>query len=189
MNLNRALNLAQDWEDEVDLINETELNTVDKVVSSPIFDTMDVTIQFCRITWNTLNSMSKYDKSQGLLAIHYDRMIMKSFGIQKYYRDLWFNGHFLTKIYDPTTKIKALIPFQRSMTSVNKAFLWLSKILRMGLLQVVSPTVPNTIISNFPNSIPFTIGALSVQQGINQAVWSLLTVGLSSLWLTWSYMR
>nr|BAS69360.1 hypothetical protein [Negevirus Nona 1] len=57
--------------------------------------------------------ISKYDKSQRELALEYECKLMRYFGVSEDMIELWFNAHVLTEIYDRTTKLKALIPYQR----------------------------------------------------------------------------
>lgn len=57
--------------------------------------------------------ISKYDKSQRELALEYECKLMRYFGVSEDIIELWFNAHVLTEIYDRTTKLKALIPYQR----------------------------------------------------------------------------
>lgn len=72
--------------------------------------------------------ISKYDKSQGLLALEYDCKVLRYFGMPEYLIELWYYGHYLTKVYDRGTSLKCLIPFQRksgdaSTFILNTAFL------------------------------------------------------------------
>lgn len=57
--------------------------------------------------------ISKYDKSQRELALEFECKLMKFFGVDQYFIDLWFNAHVLSMIYDKTSKLKCLIPYQR----------------------------------------------------------------------------
>nr|APG77679.1 hypothetical protein [Hubei negev-like virus 1] len=57
--------------------------------------------------------ISKYDKSQGDLALHFECALMRYFGTPDYFVHLWFNAHVLTKIYSRNTKLKCLVPYQR----------------------------------------------------------------------------
>lgn len=57
--------------------------------------------------------ISKYDKSQKELALEFECKLMKFFGVSDYIVDLWYNAHILTEIYDRSTKLSALIPYQR----------------------------------------------------------------------------
>nr|UUV42179.1 MAG: ORF1 [Utsjoki negevirus 1] len=57
--------------------------------------------------------ISKYDKSQRELALEFECKLMRYFGVSEDMVELWFNAHVLTEIYDKTTKLKALIPYQR----------------------------------------------------------------------------
>ncbi|AYL60135.1 putative RNA-dependent RNA polymerase [Ying Kou virus] len=57
--------------------------------------------------------ISKYDKSQRELALEFECKLMRYFGVSDDIIELWFNAHVLTEIYDKTTKLKALIPYQR----------------------------------------------------------------------------
>ncbi|OAF67055.1 hypothetical protein A3Q56_05216, partial [Intoshia linei] len=63
--------------------------------------------------------ISKYDKFQGIVAPKYDCMILKYYGILQYYINLWYNGHFLSIIYEPLIKLKCLIPFQRKSSDAS----------------------------------------------------------------------
>nr|AQM55346.1 hypothetical protein 1 [Piura virus] len=57
--------------------------------------------------------ISKYDKSQRELALDFECKLMSYFGVDADIVELWFNAHVLTEVYDKTTKMKALIPYQR----------------------------------------------------------------------------
>jgi len=57
--------------------------------------------------------ISKYDKSQQELALEFECKLMRFFKVPEYYIRLWYHAHVLTEIYDRTTKLKALIPYQR----------------------------------------------------------------------------
>ncbi|QUE41594.1 ORF1 [Indomegoura indica nege-like virus 1] len=57
--------------------------------------------------------ISKYDKSQNLLALLIDIKMLRKFQVPEYFVQLWFNCHFLTYIYDRNIKLRACIPFQR----------------------------------------------------------------------------
>nr|BBV14745.1 replicase [Barley aphid RNA virus 1] len=57
--------------------------------------------------------ISKYDKSQNLLALLVDIKLLRKFKVPEYFIDLWFNCHFLTHVYDRNIKLRARIPFQR----------------------------------------------------------------------------
>ncbi|APG77763.1 hypothetical protein [Wuhan insect virus 8] len=72
--------------------------------------------------------ISKYDKSQGLLALEFDCRVLRYFGMPEYLIELWYYGHYLTKVYDRGTSLRCLIPFQRksgdaSTFILNTAFL------------------------------------------------------------------
>ncbi|QBR99594.1 hypothetical protein [Manglie virus] len=57
--------------------------------------------------------ISKYDKSQRELALEFECKLMKMFGVDDDIVELWFNAHVLTQVYDKTTKLSALISYQR----------------------------------------------------------------------------
>nr|UZH43566.1 hypothetical protein 1 [Brejeira virus] len=57
--------------------------------------------------------ISKYDKSQRELALEFECKLMSYFGVDADIVELWFNAHVLTEVYDKTTKMRALIPYQR----------------------------------------------------------------------------
>nr|AQM55272.1 hypothetical protein 1 [Big Cypress virus]AQM55275.1 hypothetical protein 1 [Big Cypress virus]AQM55278.1 hypothetical protein 1 [Big Cypress virus]AQM55281.1 hypothetical protein 1 [Big Cypress virus]AQM55284.1 hypothetical protein 1 [Big Cypress virus] len=57
--------------------------------------------------------ISKYDKSQRELALEFECKLMRFFGVDEYFISLWFNAHVLSMIYDKTSKLKCLIPYQR----------------------------------------------------------------------------
>nr|AQZ55414.1 ORF1 [Castlerea virus] len=57
--------------------------------------------------------ISKYDKSQRELALEFECKLMRYFGVDDDIVELWFNAHVLTEVYDKTTKLRALIPYQR----------------------------------------------------------------------------
>nr|APG77770.1 hypothetical protein [Hubei virga-like virus 4] len=57
--------------------------------------------------------ISKYDKSQNLLALLIDCKLLRKFQVPEFFINLWFNCHFLTYIYDKNIKLRAKIPFQR----------------------------------------------------------------------------
>lgn len=57
--------------------------------------------------------ISKYDKSQRELALEFECKLMLRFGVAPDIVELWFNAHVLTRVYDKTTKLKALVSYQR----------------------------------------------------------------------------
>nr|AQM55304.1 hypothetical protein 1 [Cordoba virus] len=57
--------------------------------------------------------ISKYDKSQGNVALEFECKLMRFFGVEEYYVNLWYNAHILSVVYDKDTKIKALVSYQR----------------------------------------------------------------------------
>lgn len=86
--------------------------------------------------------ISKYDKSQGYLALCYDCKVMRFFGFPEWLVDLWFNGHVLTLIYDRNAAMKCLIPFQRK--SGDASTFILNTIFLMG---VISHQIPLSRLS------------------------------------------
>lgn len=57
--------------------------------------------------------ISKYDKSQRELALEFECKLMKRFGVDDDLVELWFNAHVLSQVYDKTTKLSALVSYQR----------------------------------------------------------------------------
>jgi hypothetical protein len=57
--------------------------------------------------------VSKYDKSQNLLHLIVDCMIMSHFGIPECFVSMWFFGHCNTKLYDPCNRFYCDVFFQR----------------------------------------------------------------------------
>ncbi|APG77560.1 RdRp [Beihai barnacle virus 2] len=57
--------------------------------------------------------ISKYDKSQGIVALVYECRMMKFFGVPDWFVSMWFRGHIATTFSDPTTGIRGRIAFQR----------------------------------------------------------------------------
>lgn len=57
--------------------------------------------------------ISKYDKSQGAVALEFECMLMRVCGVSEYWIRLWYNAHVLTRVYDKRTKLSMLIPYQR----------------------------------------------------------------------------
>nr|AQM55308.1 hypothetical protein 1 [Cordoba virus] len=57
--------------------------------------------------------ISKYDKSQGNVALEFECKLMRYFGVEEYYIKLWYNAHILSVVYDKDTKIKAVVSYQR----------------------------------------------------------------------------
>nr|WPV74305.1 MAG: RNA-dependent RNA polymerase [Drosophila Hillwood park negevirus] len=66
--------------------------------------------------------ISKYDKSQGLLALQYECLWMTYFGAPKFLVDLWFNAHVITTLNDPTSGIRSTVAFQRKSGDASTFF-------------------------------------------------------------------
>ncbi|URA30365.1 RNA-dependent RNA polymerase [Astegopteryx formosana nege-like virus 1] len=81
--------------------------------------------------------ISKYDKSQGLLALEFDCLVLSYFGMPPYFVELWRNGHMLTKIIDRSSGLRCLIPFQRK--SGDASTFILNTVFLMG---VISHEIP-----------------------------------------------
>nr|WPV62218.1 MAG: non-structural polyprotein [Wufeng rodent hepe-like virus 1] len=64
-----------------------------------------------------LNSLevdiSKYDKSQGLVALMYECRIMSHFGVPDWFVAMWFRGHIATEFVDHQSGLRGRIAFQR----------------------------------------------------------------------------
>ncbi|APG77795.1 RdRp [Wuhan house centipede virus 1] len=81
--------------------------------------------------------ISKYDKSQGLLALEFDCLVLSYFGMPQYFVELWRNAHMLTKIMDRSSGLSCLIPFQRK--SGDASTFILNTVFLMG---VISHEIP-----------------------------------------------
>nr|QVG74709.1 RNA-dependent RNA polymerase [ssRNA positive-strand virus sp.] len=57
--------------------------------------------------------ISKYDKSQREVALIFECLVMKFFGVSEYFVTLWYNAHILTEVYDRCSALKAFIAYQR----------------------------------------------------------------------------
>nr|QVG74708.1 RNA-dependent RNA polymerase [ssRNA positive-strand virus sp.] len=56
---------------------------------------------------------SKYDKSQKLIALLFETMIMDYFGVDKELIDIWIFLHIYTELYNPKLKFNAFVNYQR----------------------------------------------------------------------------
>nr|BBV14748.1 replicase [Barley aphid RNA virus 2] len=75
--------------------------------------------------------VSKYDKSQNLLHLIVDCMIMKHFGIPECFVSMWFFGHCNTKLYDPCNRFYCDVFFQRKSGDPSTWLLNTQQILTM----------------------------------------------------------
>ncbi|APG77668.1 hypothetical protein [Hubei Wuhan insect virus 9] len=75
--------------------------------------------------------VSKYDKSQNLLHLIVDCMIMRHFGIPECFVSMWFYGHCNTKLYDPCNKFYCDVFFQRKSGDPSTWLLNTQQILTM----------------------------------------------------------
>nr|UTQ79680.1 replicase protein [Aphis glycines nege-like virus 1 iso AG1] len=87
--------------------------------------------------YNMEIDISKYDKSQGLLALEFDCLVLEYFGMPAYLVELWYYGHVLTYVYDRATSVKCMIPFQRK--SGDASTFILNTVFLMG---VISNEIP-----------------------------------------------
>nr|UTQ79675.1 replicase protein [Aphis glycines nege-like virus 1 iso 1] len=87
--------------------------------------------------YNMEIDISKYDKSQGLLALEFDCLVLEFFGMPAYLIELWYYGHVLTYVYDRATSVKCMIPFQRK--SGDASTFILNTVFLMG---VISNEIP-----------------------------------------------
>nr|UTQ79653.1 replicase protein [Aphis glycines nege-like virus 1] len=93
--------------------------------------------------YNMEIDISKYDKSQGLLALEFDCLVLEYFGMPAYLVELWYYGHVLTYVYDRATSVKCMIPFQRK--SGDASTFILNTVFLMG---VISNEIPLRELSN-----------------------------------------
>lgn len=56
---------------------------------------------------------SKYDKSQGEIALLYDLKLMEFFGVPLEYRELWANAHTVTVLNDRSNQVRLKVMYQR----------------------------------------------------------------------------
>nr|UTQ79668.1 replicase protein [Barley aphid RNA virus 2 isolate AG1] len=75
--------------------------------------------------------VSKYDKSQNLLHLIVDCMVMRHFGIPECFVSMWFFGHCNTKLYDPCNKFYCDVFFQRKSGDPSTWLLNTQQILTM----------------------------------------------------------
>nr|DBA44346.1 TPA_asm: hypothetical protein [Pemphredonvirus anglici] len=57
--------------------------------------------------------MSKYDKSQGKLALLFEIYLMREFGVDDEIVNLWWNAHVSTELTDRNNKAKCFVKYQR----------------------------------------------------------------------------
>nr|WPS71461.1 putative RNA-dependent RNA polymerase [Aphis gossypii nege-like virus] len=95
--------------------------------------------------YNLEVDISKYDKSQGWLALEYDCHILRAFGCPEFFVQLWYNGHVLTRLYDANTGFKCLIPFQRKSGDASTFILN-----TMFTLGVIAYNIPLDRLGLFP---------------------------------------
>lgn len=81
--------------------------------------------------------ISKYDKSQGWLALEYECALMCRFGVPRDMVKLWYDAHVLTQVYDKSSKMRALVPYQRKSGDAS-TFLGNT----LFLMAVISDLVP-----------------------------------------------
>nr|QWC36485.1 ORF1 [Bemisia tabaci nege-like virus 3] len=81
--------------------------------------------------------ISKYDKSQGDLALEYELKCMRLFGVSEYYIELWKNAHVSTVARSLSTGVKIRINYQRKSGDAS-TFLG-NTLFLMGVLSYVFP--------------------------------------------------
>jgi len=57
--------------------------------------------------------ISKYDKSQGLLALMFECKLMRFFGVEEEYINLWYTSHVFSKLTDFSSGLKTTVVYQR----------------------------------------------------------------------------
>lgn len=100
--------------------------------------------------------ISKYDKSQGELAVRFDVALMRYFGVPEWLCNIWFFGHFLTRIYDRNTGLKAVIPFQRKSGDASTFILNTTFLLAVLSYEIPLDDLSNIDLHNYCNSYLFS---------------------------------
>nr|DAZ87880.1 TPA_asm: hypothetical protein [Fasciohepa virus 2] len=57
--------------------------------------------------------ISKYDKSQGFLALEFEMLFFRHFGVPERLISLWYNAHVHSKFFERLTGVKGKVSFQR----------------------------------------------------------------------------
>lgn len=108
--------------------------------------------------------VSKYDKSQNLLHLIVDCMIMRHFGIPECFVMMWFNGHCNTKLYDPTNRFYCDVFFQRKSGDPSTWLLNTQQIITMIVNCIPEPAWSQIIlvIASGDDSEIFSNGKLQI---------------------------
>nr|BBV14754.1 replicase [Barley aphid RNA virus 4] len=108
--------------------------------------------------------VSKYDKSQNLLHLLVDCMIMRHFGIPECFVTMWFNGHCDTKLYDPGNRFYCDVYFQRKSGDPSTWLLNTQQILTMIVNCIPEPAWAQIIlvVASGDDSEIFSTGKLQI---------------------------